>query len=168
MDGGGGGPSSQPLSRNVAVLQSGCPWKTGGRESSREPCSYLMTPQQQQESKHQHGCLQQQGSTEKTPATAGSVWKSYKSGRKWSQKYSCECGSDKKKFVVVKGPQVAVVFARSGSEGLQGSDNTGEGGSPSPPIHYNASDHWKGWALKLMYKKLPNTHVPVFYMALAI
>jgi hypothetical protein len=30
----------------------------------------------------------------------------------------------KKNFVPVKGPQVAVVFARSGSEGLQGSGNT--------------------------------------------
>jgi hypothetical protein len=36
--------------------------------------------------------------------------------------YGCECGSDKKKFY---GSQVAVVFARSGSEGLQGSGNTG-------------------------------------------
>jgi hypothetical protein len=35
-------------------------------------------------------------STAKTSATAGSVWKSYKSGRKGSKKYDCECGSDKK------------------------------------------------------------------------
>ncbi len=46
-------------------------------------------------------------------------------GRKWSQKYGCECGSDKKKLVAVKGPQVAVVFARSGSVGLQGSGYSG-------------------------------------------
>ncbi len=56
----------------------------------------LVTPQQQQESKQQQECWQQQGSqqqqqqqerqlsisTAKMPATAGSVWKSYKSGRK--------------------------------------------------------------------------------------
>ncbi len=34
-------------------------------------------------------------STAKTPATAGSVWKTCKSGRKWSQKYGCEWGGDK-------------------------------------------------------------------------
>ncbi len=49
-------------------------------------------------------------STAKTPATAGPVWKSYKSGRKWCQKYGCDCGSDKKNLVAVKG--------------LQGSGNT--------------------------------------------
>jgi hypothetical protein len=27
--------------------------------------------------------------------------------------------------------------------------------SPPPPIHYNTSGHRKGWALKLMYIKLP-------------
>ncbi len=37
-------------------------------------------------------------STTKTPARAGSVWNSYKSGRKWSLKYVCECGSDKKNW----------------------------------------------------------------------
>ncbi len=31
-------------------------------------------------------------STAKIPATAGSVWKSYKNGRKSIQKYGCECG----------------------------------------------------------------------------
>ncbi len=48
------------------------------------------------------------------------MWKSYKSGRK----YGCECGSDKNNLMAVISPQVAVVFARSGSEGLQGSGNT--------------------------------------------
>jgi hypothetical protein len=35
-------------------------------------------------------------STAKTPATAESVLKSYKSDKKGSQKYCCECVSDKK------------------------------------------------------------------------
>jgi hypothetical protein len=75
-----------------------------------------MTPQQHQESKQQLGCCNSKDpsrnrnasfkkgtpagegttSTAKTPATAGSVWKSYKSGRK--PKYGCECGSDKKNW----------------------------------------------------------------------
>ncbi len=37
-------------------------------------------------------------STAKTPATGGPVWKSYKSGRKGSQKHGCKCGSDKKNW----------------------------------------------------------------------
>ncbi len=57
-----------------------------------------------------------------TPETVGSK----KGGRKGRQKYGCECDSDKKNLVAVKGPQVAVVFARSGSEGLQGSGNTAQ------------------------------------------
>jgi hypothetical protein len=31
------------VSRNVAVLKVGCPWKTGGRESGRKPCSQTPT-----------------------------------------------------------------------------------------------------------------------------
>ncbi len=45
--------------------------------------------------------------TAKTPATAGSVWKSYKSNR--SQKYGCKCGNEKK-MTAVKGPRVAFLF----------------------------------------------------------
>ncbi len=58
-------------------------------------------PTQQQE--HQHKRQQQQELCGKA-----------KSGRKWSRIYGCECGSDKKNLVAVEGPQVAVVFARSG------------------------------------------------------
>ncbi len=36
-------PSSPPLSRNVAHLQVGCLWKTGCRESGREPSSQTPT-----------------------------------------------------------------------------------------------------------------------------
>ncbi len=39
-----------------------------------------------------------------------------------------------KNLVVVKCPQVAVVFARSGSEGLQGSGNTGHDMQRSIPL----------------------------------
>jgi hypothetical protein len=51
--------------------------------------------------------------------------------KKWQERkpdtvYGCECGSDKKNMVAVKGSQVAVVFARSGSEGWQGSGNTAQ------------------------------------------
>ncbi len=39
---------------------------------------------------------------------------------------------------------------------LMFTQNTGwEGEGAPPPILYNTSDHWKGWALKLMYIKLP-------------
>jgi len=97
--------SPQPLSRNVAVLKVGCPWKIGGCETGREPCSqrptyYTPTTAEKQaiagmlataripastgtpaiSKGHQHG--EGTTSTSKTPAIAGSVWKSYTSRRK--------------------------------------------------------------------------------------
>jgi hypothetical protein len=36
-------PLSRLLSRNVAVLKVGCPWKIGGRESGHEPCRQTST-----------------------------------------------------------------------------------------------------------------------------
>jgi hypothetical protein len=60
--------------------------------------------------------------------------------------------------------KVAVDLARSGREGLQESYKVG-GGFP-PLIHYNTTGHWKGWARKLMYIKLPM--YLFFYMALGL
>jgi hypothetical protein len=89
----------------VSVLKVGCPWKTGGHESSRKPCSLTPTYDTPAIAGKQvtagmlaisritaatgtsalrkgHKQEKAQPSAAKTPATAGSVRKSYKSCRK--------------------------------------------------------------------------------------
>jgi hypothetical protein len=63
-------------------------------------------------------------STAKLPATAGSVWKSFKKGQEMKPEIWLCMGAGIKNLVTLKCPQVALVFARSGSEGLQGPGNT--------------------------------------------
>ncbi len=89
---------------SVIVLKVKCPWKIGGRESGCEPYSQIPTYDTLAIAGKQAtaGMLTTAGipaatgtpalngtpagegtiSTEKTTGTAGSVWKSYKSGRK--------------------------------------------------------------------------------------
>ncbi len=59
-----------------------------------------------------------------------------------------ECGSDKRNWWPWKVPQVAVVFARSGSECLQGSGNTAAEKSRIPPP----------WTEEKLGKKVANLH----------
>ncbi len=79
------------------------PWKIGGRESGRKPCSQTPTydtpatagkhsrdvgnnrdPSSNRYASFKPGTQAREDttSTAKTPPTSGSVWKSYKSGRK--------------------------------------------------------------------------------------
>ncbi len=96
-------PSSRPISRNVAVSW---PWAMHSDtnlwhpSNSRKASNSRDIGNSKDPISDRNASLKQSNtstiSIAKTPATAGSLWKSYKNCRKWSQKYSCDCDSDKK------------------------------------------------------------------------
>jgi hypothetical protein len=82
-------------------------------------------------------------------ATAGSARKSYKSGKKESQKYGWKVTVIRNFMAISK---VAVVFTVSGSEGLQGSGNTDSSVSVPSLEYYYISNQF----LKKVHRTLPD------------
>ncbi len=136
LSSGASWPSSRPLSRNVAVLKVQCPWKIGGHKRGREPSSQTPTDdtpatagkqaiagmlaaaripalskghQQEKAQPKQQKCQQQQDL----------CGKAIKVARNEARNMAVNVAVKKKIWLPVKGPQMAVVFAGSGSDGVR-------------------------------------------------
>jgi hypothetical protein len=120
----------------VAVLKVECPWKIGGRE----PCS--QTPTYDISATTGNQAIAGMSAIARIPAATGTpaLSKGHQQEKAQSQQQNAIKGAgneardmagDCKNLVAVKGPQVAVVFVRSRSKGLQGFGNTGPCSEPN-------------------------------------